>query len=304
MLFCVFAWLVLRLLGLDQPLLTVLDSIRVTLGDQQISMLGVCRAGAVLFVAVLVSRLTRVMTDFVVFPNVGVDEGAGYAINTAIHYFVIALSLGMAIVSLGVDLAGLTVFLGALGVGIGFGLQDMARNFAAGFVLLFGRALQKGDIITVNEVNYGRIEEISGRIVKVKTQDNHELIIPSNELVASTIINWTHEDPFVRLPVAVGVSYGSDVHEVRSALMEAALEAPNVSRQHPPEVRFEDFGASSLDFTLLFWIDVARYDPREAMSDLRFAIWAKLNARGIEIPFPQRVLHLAPDAADALRSGK
>lgn len=301
-LICVFGWLVLRLLGLDEPLIGLLKSIRVTVGEQPITVLGVVRAVAVMLVAVLVSRVTRVLTDYAFYPTFGIEEGAGYALNTAIHYFIIALSLGMAVVALGVDLAGLTVFLGALGVGIGFGLQDMARNFAAGFVLLFGRALEKGDVITVQDVSYGRIEEISGRIVKVKTKDNQELIIPSNELVASTITNWTHGDPFVRLIVPVGVSYGSDVYDVRAALMEAALESAVVSRDHAPEVRFEDFGSSSLDFALLFWVDVTRHDPREAQSDLRFAIWSKLNERDIEIPFPQRVLHLAPEAATVVAS--
>lgn len=287
-----FGWALLSVLGLDVPVTKVLRSVRVEAGSSVISLLGVTTGVAVFAIAVLASRLYRVLADVFFYPALDIEVGAGYAINTAVHYFVVTMAFGLGLTAIGIDLAALTVFLGALGVGIGFGLQDMARNFAAGFVLLFGRAVQKGDLITANNDYYGVVEEIGARVVKVRTRDNTELMIPSNELVNSTIVNWTHDNPYVRLHIEVGVSYASDVDEVTDALLRAARAFEHTSYYRPPDVWFTSFGDSAIVFELLLWIDARAIDPQQARGKVLFPIWRELKKRDIEIPFPQRDIHV------------
>jgi small-conductance mechanosensitive channel len=290
--YAVYAWAFLVVLGLASPLKALLAAIRIEVGVSPISLLGLGTGLVIIASAVLLSRLYRAVADHWMYPALNVEMGAGYAVDTAAHYFLMVIAFGLALVSIGIDLAALTVFMGALGVGIGFGLQDMARNFAAGFVLLFGRAVQKGDIITAGDGHYGRVEEIGARVVKVRTRDNFDLLIPSNELVNSTIINWTHENPYVRLHIDVGVGYGSDVDEVEKALLRAARQWEYTSSFNPPEVWFIEFGDNALLFQLLLWVDATQIDPNRARGRIFFPIWRELAARGIEIPFPQRDLHI------------
>lgn len=291
-LIAVFAWALLGVLGLDGPLASLLGAIRLEAGASRISLLGIASGISIFCAALVLSRVYRVLAEWWLYPALDVEMGAGYALNTAVHYFLVVIALGLALMALGVDLAALTVFLGALGVGIGFGLQDMARNFAAGFVLLFGRVVQKGDLITANDKYHGIVEEIGARVVKVRTRDNTELMIPSNELVSSTIINWTHDTPYVRLHVEVGVSYGADLDEVEAALLAAAHAFELSSTYRPPDVWLTSFGDSSVNFELLVWIDATQVDPAYARGKLLFPVWRELKARNIEIPFPQRDIHV------------
>ncbi len=299
-----FGIALLRLLGVWSPLIDALTALHVSFGDSPITALNVVRAVIVIVVAVLVSRVVRVVLGQVVYPWLEVDVGSAYATDTAIHYFVIAISFGGALIALGIDVRALTVFVGALGVGIGFGLQDFAKNLAGGFTLLFGRTIEKGDLISVDDAYYGHVEEIGARIVKVRTRDNYDLLVPSSKMVSSTITNWTHNnDPHVRLHISVGVAYGSDVNEVREALLAAAERLSFRYAGKPADVWFKQFGESSIDFELLVWIDATRVDPGQARGKALFPIWEVLKERGIEIPFPQRDLHIRsvyPDAEDAL----
>ena len=302
--FCInvaFAAAILSLLGLLDPLRQLLDNVGVTVGTSELTALNIIRALGVVGGAVLISRVTRVVLDWWFYPRFEVDVGAAYATSTAVHYFVIALSFGLALITLGIDLAALAVFAGALGVGIGFGLQDFAKNMISGLVLLFGRVIQKGDLVTINETHIGNVEQIGGRMVRIRTRDNTDMVIPASEVVGSALVNWTHGDPNVRLHIPVGVSYDADVHEVREALLAAAAEFPE-ARKHPaPDVWFVEFGDSSINFELLIWLDAVAVDPREARGRIMFHIWDALLERDIEIPFPQRDLHIRSVDPDALR---
>ncbi|MCB9507602.1 MAG: mechanosensitive ion channel [Myxococcales bacterium] len=300
-----FLGAVLALLGLVGPLVRLLGAIGVSVGDDMLSLLSLLRAGLVAAAAVLVWRVVRVSAERVWFPRLGVDVGMAYAITTAAQYAMVALAAVATLMALGIDLGAVTVFAGALGVGIGFGLQDFARNLLSGLMLLFGRQVEKGDLVTVGDAHTGVIEEIGARAVRIRTRDNTDLLVPASSVTGTSLINWTHGSPVVRVHVPVGVSYGSDVHQVRAALLRAAAQFAGVLRDPEPDVWLVAFGDSSVNFELLVWVDAHALDPRAMVGKLMFFVWDVLKEEGIEIPFPQRDLHIrsvSPAAAASLRS--
>ncbi len=293
--FCInlaFGAAILGLLGLLNPVLTALDSLGVSFGNSSLTVLSVLTAVFVIMLAVLLSRVTRVVLEHTLYPAMEVDVGAAYAANIGIHYFILVASFGLALIALGIDLGALTVFAGALGVGIGFGLQDFARNLVSGLALLFGKIIRKGDLVTVGGEYNGIVEEIGGRMVRIRTRDNTDLVIPASEVVGSALVNWTHGSPVVRIRVPVGASYSSDPNEVREALLDAAARFDHVLRDPAPDVWFTEFGDNSINFMLLVWISAASIDPTVARGKLMFHVWDAMAERNIEIPFPQRDLHL------------
>ena len=295
---------ILAILGLWAPLVHLLQTPWFSVGSSAISVWSLVKAAAVMVAAILLSRAIRVVLEEIVFPRKGLDVGVGYAIVTAVHYVVILNGVGVALIALGIDLSALAVFAGALGVGIGLGLQDVTRNLVSGFILLFGGMVKKGDLITVKDTYTGRVSTITSRSVTVLTNDQSDLIIPSTDLVNSTIINWTRTTPHVRLHVAVGVSYRAEPPAVREALLEAARRCSLVLETPAPDVWLVGFGDNSVNFELLVWIDATRTQKDAVSGKLMFSVWEVLAERSIEIPFPQRDLHVRsvdPEVLDRLR---
>ena len=176
---------------------------------------------------------------------------------------------------------------GALGIGIGFGLQDVFNNFISGFIILLTRAVKIGDWITLGD-NFGKIKSIGMRTSTLRTLDNIDIIIPNSQLISNQLINWSYSDNIVRIHIPVGVSYGSDVDLVKETLLKVADETPFVLNSPAPDARFLEFGDSSLNFELLVWIDVKKIPIPLAKSELNFKIWKAFKENNIEIPFPQR----------------
>lgn len=219
-----------------------------------------------------------------------IDEGVQYALNRLLHYAVVALGGFLALDNLGISITGLAALGAILGVGIGFGLQNIAQNFVSGLILLLERPVKKGDFVEVGDTR-GTVREIRARATIVTTLDNVDILVPNGQFITEPVINSTYEDRRVRIAVKVGVAYGSDTTLVREVLERVAAEHPGVLDEPHPLVRFDDFGESSLDFTLLVWLNSPRTEPIVA-SDLRFAIDRAFREAGVEIPFPQRDLHL------------
>ena len=180
---------------------------------------------------------------------------------------------------------------GAVGIGIGFGLQSIANNFISGLVILFERPVKVGDRIQVGGVT-GDVVRIGARATTVKTNDNIDIIVPNSEFISSQVINWSHSDREVRLHVPVGVSYSSNPEEVQKILLDVAAVQPGVLKSPAPEVLFTEFGDSSLNFELLVWTSEFIAKPNFLHSELNFAIRAKFKECGVEIPFPQRDVHV------------
>jgi len=249
--------------------------------------------GALIFAAfIFASRLLRRLLRDRVYPRTRIDAGVRNAINNFINYGLLTIGILVALQAVGIELTTLTVFAGALGVGLGFGLQNIANNFVSGLILLLERPVKTGDYIDLGTTR-GVVKRIGARSTQIRTRDNIAIVVPNSELISQSVINWSLEDPKTRIHVGVGVAYGTDPHQVEELLIGVAKAHPLVLIAPPPRVWFQDFGASSLDFVLLCWVrNPATTGLRGLRSELRFAITDAFTEAGIEIPFPQRDLHI------------
>ena len=219
--------------------------------------------------------------------NSGLDRSLQYAVSQIVSNIVLVVGVFIVLDNAGIHLATLAVFAGAVGVGIGFGLQNIASNFISGLVILAERPITIGDRVEVAGVT-GQVQQIRARSTVILTNDNITMIVPNTKFIDSPVTNWTYGDPRVRFRVPVGVAYGSDLEKARDALLEVARENPQVLDQPPPTVFLETFGESSINLELVVWSKEMSYRPRRFRSDLNFAIARKLRDAGIEIPSPQR----------------
>jgi len=221
----------------------------------------------------------------------GLDRSLQYAIAQIVSNVVLIVGIFIVLDNAGIHLGALTVFAGAVGVGVGFGLQNIASNFISGLVILAERPITVGDRVEVAGIA-GQVQHIRARSTVIVTNDNITMIVPNTKFIDSPVTNWTYGDPRVRFRLPVGVAYGSDVNKVREALLAAANENPNTLKDPAPSVFLEKFGENSIDFELVVWSSEMSYRPRRYRSDLNFAMEEKLRQAGIEIAFPQRDLHI------------
>jgi potassium efflux system protein len=266
---------------LRHPLLKLKGG-EITLGSLLIALV-------VLAIAAFVARLTSEGVRRL-FHSRGLTQGAQFAIAKIVRYAVLIVGLAVAVSAAGFDLTALLAASTVLLVGIGFGLQNIAQNFISGIIVLVEQPIRRGDFIKVGEA-YGVVDDIGLRATQVITRDQVTIIVPNSELIGSQVINHSKPTLNLRIGVTVGVAYGSDIELVKQALLGIAGAHPHVLKDPAAEVRFEEFGDSSLDFALLVWITNPGED-RRISSELRFAIEAAFRAARIEIPFPQRDVHV------------
>jgi potassium-dependent mechanosensitive channel len=221
----------------------------------------------------------------------GLDRALQYAIAQIVSNLVLVIGIFIVLDNAGIHLGALTVFAGAIGVGIGFGLQNIASNFISGLVILAERPITIGDRVEVAGV-VGQVQQIRARSTVIVTNDNITMIVPNTKFIDSPVTNWTYGDPRVRFRIPVGVAYGSDVKKVSDALVAAGRSSPHVLENPAPSVFLKQFGESAIDFELVVWSSEMSHRPSRFRSDLNFAIEEKLREAGIEIPFPQRDLHI------------
>ena len=219
--------------------------------------------------------------------NSGLDRSLQYAVSQIVSNIVLVVGVFIVLDNAGIHLATLAVFAGAVGVGIGFGLQNIASNFISGLVILAERPITIGDRVEVAGIT-GQVQQIRARSTVILTNDNITMIVPNTKFIDSPVTNWTYGDPRVRFRVPVGVAYGSDLEKARTALLEVARENPQVLDEPLPTVFLEAFGGSSINLELVVWSKEMSYRPRRFRSDLNFAIARKLREAGVEIPSPQR----------------
>lgn len=217
----------------------------------------------------------------------GLDRGLQYAIAQIVSNLVLIVGIIIVIDNAGIHLGALTVFAGAVGVGVGFGLQNIASNFISGLVILAERPIAIGDRIEVAGIA-GQVQQIRARSTVILTNDNIAIIVPNTKFIDSTVTNWTYGDQRVRFRIPVGVAYGSDVNKVRDVLIAAAREHPAALKDPAPNAYIDRFGDSSIDFELIVWSQEMSYKPRRFKSDLNYLIEKHLREAGIEIPSPRR----------------
>ena len=223
--------------------------------------------------------------------NSGLDRSLQYAISQIVANGVLVVGVLIVLENTGIHLAALTVFAGAVGVGVGFGLQNIASNFISGLVILAERPITIGDRVEVAGVA-GQVQQIRARSTVILTNDNISMIVPNTKFIDSPVTNWTYGDPRVRFRIPIGVAYGSDVEKVRNALIAAAREHPAALEEPAPNAFLDKFGDSSVDFELVVWSAEMSHKPRRFKSDLNFLIERHQREAVIEIPNPQRDLHI------------
>lgn len=289
---------ILDIVGVLNLLKRIVSYPLVHTGSMSLSVWTFAGAGLILLAFLYASRLLLAYLDYRIYPSMGVDAGLAYALNTFFRYTLLALGLLFALRAVGFDLRVLMVFAGGVGLGTGLGLQSIASSIISGFTLVFGRKLRKGDWIMVGD-KVGMVTHIYLRITKVWTRDNIEYLIPNNDLVSNMIVNYTLSSPIVRIYIPVGVSYDADPALVKQVLIEAANKNPTATEYRKPEVRLLEFADSSINYELLIWIDVRSIAEKDIRSRMNFLIWEALNEAGIQIPFPQRDIHIRSGALPA-----
>lgn len=250
----------------------------------------------VMFIFFIISRITNRVILKQLFVRLKLDESKSYTVIHITHYLIMIIGAIVSFQFIGIDLSGLAVIFGLLSVGIGFGLQNVTSNFIAGIILLFERPISIGDRVIVGDIE-GDVEEISIRSTKIRTLNNVYIIVPNSHFVSGSVINWSHADNKTRIEVPVGVSYHSDLDTVITALLEVATENGVVLKNPEPDVLLREFGDSSWNMVLRVWIP----DPKQhhiIRSDLNKAIVRKFRKHNVEIPFPQRDVHIFNRNAD------
>jgi small-conductance mechanosensitive channel len=275
------------------------------LGGVPISLLFLLKSGIFLIVLALVSHTFMLVLQKRVLTHTPLDVGQQYAFARVLSYLLFALGLIVGLQSLGLNLSSLVVVGGALGLGIGLGLQAVVANFVAGLILLLEQPVKLGDRIQVGDT-YGDIVQLRGRSTWVRTNENVVIIVPNSDFINQKVTNWTANDRQVRISVPFGVSYSSSPAQVRDIVLGIAGNHEDILKTPAPEVIFLDFGDSSLDFELRVWTITQVQTPLTLKSDLYFDIFEAFGKAGIEIPFPQRDLHLrsiSEPAAKVLNNG-
>jgi small-conductance mechanosensitive channel len=301
-------WLIIaaEYLGWMDPIIATLDSVGIAAGKTRITVWSVLKLLFTLTLFMLaaawvsrwVERRVKKLTSVAMSTRIGISKFA--------NAFLIALSILIGLNAAGVDLTALTVLTGAVGLGLGFGLQSIAANFVSGFVLLMDRSIKPGDVISLSgqagtsTENFGWVQELRGRYVVVRDRDGVEMLVPNQQLISNAVINWSYTDPRIRLKLPVRVSYKDDPELALKILLDACEGQARVLRDPPPVSRLMHFSDSGIELELRFWIS----DPQEGVNNVRSevnrAIWRLFKEHRITIPMAQReiIVHSAPSALD------
>ncbi|MCK5094464.1 MAG: mechanosensitive ion channel [Spirochaetes bacterium] len=261
-----------------------------TIADTNISLFTIIVMAIVIFVSTKLSRFVRNYFHDTVFQKFNIEEGLKFSLSRFLGYLVIAVGIVIALQGFGIRFSALTVFAGVLGVGIGFGMQNITANIVSGIAILFERPIKVGDMVRLSNT-IGEVMKINLRATIIRTIFNEHLIVPNTEFINATVENMSYGDLKLRICIEVGAAYGTDPLLVNEALIEAARATENVMIDPEPTVLFKKFGNSSLDFELFAWID----DPHKRFvteSDLHYKIVEKFNQKKITIPFPQRDVYI------------
>jgi small-conductance mechanosensitive channel len=301
-----WAWASLAAFDAAEPALAAARAVlgaHAQLGELRLSLGGLLGFALMVWVSLLTSRFVRFALEEDVLSRASLPRGVAFAVSTLARYAILLVGFAMAVLAAGFDLSKLALILGALGVGIGIGLQDVVNNFVSGLILLFERPVQVGDLVNVGEV-MGEVRRIGIRSSTVRRFDGAEVVIPNSKLVSESFVNWTLSDRLRRIEIPVGVAYGNEPERVIEILEGVVRARPELLEEPPPLVLFDRFGESSLDFLVRVWTsDLERF--RSQQSRLAVDIYRALREAGIQIPFPQRDVHvrsLAPGLQDALQA--
>ncbi|WP_366915062.1 mechanosensitive ion channel domain-containing protein [Antarcticimicrobium sp.] len=295
------AWIYATLFALEvlDGTLAFLDSLVLGVGSLSLSVLTMLKALLMIVALLLLARLLTQTATRSLQGNEDMSPSMRVLAIKAVQVVVYGFVVITGIRALGFDLTGLALLSGAVGVGIGFGLQKVVSNLVSGIIILLDRSIKPGDVISLGET-FGWIDSLGARYVSVVTRDGKEYLIPNEDLITSQVVNWSYTNKFVRLDIHFGTSYGDDPHKVRAVAVAAAKKVSRVlSQPNPPVCHITGFGDSSVDYILRFWIT----DPSDGLTNIKgnvfLALWDAFQENGISIPFPQREVRHLNDPARA-----
>jgi small-conductance mechanosensitive channel len=295
------AWLIwaafaLHVTGLLPRIHAAMEALSFQSGSYRFSLGLLFQAAVVIVVAVIVGLALARLVESRLMRIPQMNLSLRMALSKATRTLFLILAVLVALPAVGIDLTVLSVFGGALGVGIGFGLQKIASNYISGFIILLDRSVRIGDLVTVDN-KYGEVSQINTRYTLLKGLDGTETIVPNESMISQTVINHSLTKPNVRITLSVQVSYGTDLEHAEALMLEAAREQPRVIRDESgnlPKVFLKEFADNGVLLELAVWIRDANEGQNNLRSDINWAIWRRFKSAGIEIPFPQRVVHMAP----------
>jgi small-conductance mechanosensitive channel len=286
-------WIIvaLHLLGWLPAVLQALDDVSMQVGQTRISLLAISKLIlALVLLWVLALWLVRLIES-----RLGKSQYVNASMQVALvklsRFVLLTVAFLVALEAVGIDLTALTVFGGALGVGLGFGLQRIASNFISGFIVLFDRSIRPGDVITIGD-KFGWVEALHARYVVVRDRDGVDRLIPNEHLITNEVINWSYADRNVRLKIPVAISYDNDPEQALALMAQAAHANPRVLADPPPATRLMNFGDNGIELELRVWINDPQQGLANVRSDVNLAIWRLFKEAGITIPYPQRDLHI------------
>ena len=304
--FGAIAYVTLYILGVLDSTAEILDAAAISLGDMRISLLLVVQGIVIIGVLLTLARFVTSTTSARVATNEDISPSMRVLIVKVVQIVFYTLAFFIGVRSLGIDLTGLAVLSGAIGVGLGFGLQKVVSNLVSGVIILLDKSIKPGDVISLGDT-FGWIQTLGARYASVVTRDGKEYLIPNEDLITGQVVNWSHSDEFVRLDIYFGTAYDDDPHLVRKLAVSAASGVDRVLTTRAPVCHIVGFGDSSVDYILRFWIS----DPTGGLTNIRgnvyLALWDTFKENDISIPFPQRevrVLGEAQVAVSGSASGK
>ncbi|WP_417769185.1 mechanosensitive ion channel family protein [Stappia sp.] len=295
------AWIYLGLLylGLLDGATVFLDSIAITFGDFRLSALSALKAVIVTGLLFLGARLVLRILIGRISSSEDISPSMRVLATKALQVLFFGGTLVIGLRAVGFDLTGLAVLSGAIGVGIGFGLQKVVSNLVSGIIILLDKSIKPGDVISLGDT-FGWIGELGARYVSVVTRDGREFLIPNEDLVTGQVVNWSHSDDFVRIDLTFGTSYADDPHLVRRVATEAAKAVPRVLAERPVACHITGFGESSIDYVLRVWIRDAQEGLASVRGGIYLALWDAFKEHAITIPFPQREVRVLDTPQDTL----
>ncbi|WP_417258733.1 mechanosensitive ion channel family protein [Celeribacter sp.] len=280
-------YVTLYLIGGLEHTTAFLDGLAVEFGDFRLSMLAVLKALIVTALLFTVARVVSMQTSSQVRKNEDISPSMRVLIVKVAQVSLYGAAFFIGLKAVGFDLTGLAVLSGAIGVGLGFGLQKVVSNLVSGIIILLDKSIKPGDVISLGDT-FGWINTLGARYASVVTRDGKEYLIPNEDLITNQVVNWSHTNDFVRLDIFFGTAYGDDPHKVRKIAVEAAKTVDRVLVTRPAVCHIVGFGDSSVDYILRFWIT----DPTGGLTNVRgavyLALWDAFKENGISIPFPQR----------------
>ena len=286
-----FVFAVLQIFGLLQTTIDVLKLLAFNVGDRKISVLNLINGGAILLILLWVSSMLGTTGEKKIRKLPHLPPSLQVLLAKILRVTLVFVSFAIALSTVGLDLSTFAILGGAIGVGIGFGLQKVVSNLVSGLILLIDRSIKPGDVIEI-EGTYGWINSLRARYASIITRDGKEHLIPNEDLITNRVVNWSFSDRNVRVRIPIGISYNSDPKKAINLCLNATKKASRILQNPPPKCLMRGFGDNSVDLELRFWIDDPSNGVGNIKSDVLLAIWDLFKENEIEIPFPQRDIHL------------